>query len=55
MFLIILLTIIAIVLIAIIAAVGVTGGVIFVLLFGDVIVCIAFIAMLIKKLVKKKK
>ena len=55
MFLILLLTVIAIILIALTITVGAAGGVIFVLLFGDVIVCAVFIIWLIKRLIKKKK
>ena len=55
MFLILLLAIIAIILMVMIAAIGVSGGVIFIVLFGDVIVCVAFIVAIIRKLIKRKR
>lgn len=55
MFLILLLAIIAIILMVMVAAIGVSGGVIFVLLFGDVIVCVWLIVAIIRKLIKRKR
>lgn len=55
MFLMAMLILIAAVLLVFIVTVGVMGGAVFIIVFGDVIVCIAIIAWIVRKIWKGKK
>ena len=55
MFLSIILSIITLILLVFVALVVCIGGAGFILIFGDVIICIALIVWIIRKLTKKKR
>jgi hypothetical protein len=54
MFLILLLFAIAIIALGIVFGIASVGGAVFIVVFGDVIVCVVFIIWLIRKIINKK-
>lgn len=55
MFLLVLLGIIALLLIGIVVFATCVGGTVFLVLFADVIVCVAFITLIIRRIIKKRR